>query len=255
VNNEKKSSSTTTTTAAAAATTTLVDITSLLEDAASTLTHGLPMLHTSSFNLQDSMATLEIMDRMMDCCEIPISEINQRQRSTTTTTTNNNNKDWMVFPRPALTGLDDAVDPLPWKELTIESSAFIAMENLVRLESLLSGSSVVESIYTNLYVHKVVLEDMGNRLLHPPSSVLEELPSKMGTGTISQHVVFATTLLLVEQTDLLRGVVLNADIYEEEDFAVGMYNIPTMEGRVEESVLKRMGRVVLEMIQQEVSRS
>jgi hypothetical protein len=42
------------------------DITSLLVDTTLTLTYGSPMLHTSWFNLQDSMAALEIMDRMMD---------------------------------------------------------------------------------------------------------------------------------------------------------------------------------------------
>ena len=214
------------------------------------------MLHTTSFNLQDSMAALEIMDRKMDCCEIPISEIKHQSTTTVTTTTNKNDEDRMVFPRPAPTGLDDVVDPLPWNELTIEASAFIAMENLVRMESLLSGSSVVESIYTNLYAHKVVLDDMRNRLY--PSSVPEKLQSIIQTaskeGTISQHIVFASTLLMVEQTDLLRGVILNADIYEEEDFAVSTYNIPTMEGRDEESVMK-VGRIVLEMIQEEVSKS
>jgi hypothetical protein len=41
----------------------LVDITPLLEHAASILTNQSPMLHTASFNLQDSMtAALEIMD-------------------------------------------------------------------------------------------------------------------------------------------------------------------------------------------------
>jgi hypothetical protein len=43
------------------------DITSLLVDTTLTLTYGSPtMLHTSWFNLQDSMAALGIMDRMMD---------------------------------------------------------------------------------------------------------------------------------------------------------------------------------------------
>jgi hypothetical protein len=37
----------------------------------------------------------------------------------------------MVFPRPARTGLNDASDLLPWNELAIKASAFIAMENLV----------------------------------------------------------------------------------------------------------------------------
>jgi hypothetical protein len=228
---------------------TMVDITSLLEDAASALTNQCPMLCASSFNLQDSMAALEIMDRKMDCCEIPVCEI----KGLPTTA---NEEDRMIFPRPAPTGLDDAVDPLPWNELTMEAAAFIATENLVRIESLLSGSSVVESIYTNLFAHKVVLEEMRERLY--PSTVPEKLQSIIIThassrkGTTSQHVVFATTLLMVEMTDLVRGVILNADIYEEEDFAVSTYNIPTLEGRDEHSVME-VGKNVLQMIEEELS--
>jgi hypothetical protein len=44
---------------------------------------------------------------------------------------------------------------------------------------------------------------------------------------------------------------MNADMYEEEDFAVSMYNIPTMEGQDEKSVIK-VGHNALEMIQEEV---
>jgi hypothetical protein len=56
---------------------------------------------------------------------------------------------------------------------------------------------------------------------------------------------------MVEQTGLVRGIILNADIYEEDNFAVSMYNIPTMEGQDEESMIK-VGHNVLGMIQEEV---
>jgi hypothetical protein len=62
--------------------------------------------------------------------------------------------DRLVFSRPAPTGLDDVIDPLPWDELTNLDAAHIVIQNMVRLEALLGGASVVESKYTCLYAHR-----------------------------------------------------------------------------------------------------
>ncbi|KAG7364505.1 acetyltransferase [Nitzschia inconspicua] len=214
----------------------MVDITTMLKDAASALTFESPMIHTDSFNLQDSMAALEIMDQKMDCCEVPASAMLIEP-----TEQQNDKDERMIFPRPAPTGLDDVIDALPWDELTIEDAAFIALENVIRLESLLSGSSVVESTYTCLYSHKVVLEDMHKRL-DPCMSLTEQMKAIMQTptqkGTMAQRSVFASTLLLVELTDLVRGVILNADIYEEEDFGTSTFNIASFRRPSEGFTLK-----------------
>lgn len=206
----------------------MVDITAMVKKASAALTFEQPMIHTETFNLQDSMAALEIMDRKMDCCEIPASAMRVDSSQQPQQLDVDEEEERMIFPRPAPTGIDDAVDPLPWDELTIEDASFVAIENMIRLESLLSGSAVVESTYTCLYAHKVVLHDMYQRL-EPSLSLTEQMKAIMQLpsqkGTMAQQVVFASTLLLVELTDLFRGVILNADIYEEEDFGTSTFNM------------------------------
>jgi hypothetical protein len=238
----------------------MVDILPLLQNAAKTLSYDSPMIHTKSFNLQDSMAALEIMDRKMDCCEVPVSAMSVEpsiiQAEQQPAQAGTKEVERTIHPRPAPTGLDDIVDPLPWNELTVEDAAFIAVENIIRLESLLSGSSVVESTYTCLYAHKVVMEDMQKRL-EPSMSLTEQMKAVMHApsqkGTIAQQVVFASTLLLVELTELFRGVILNADIYEEEDFGTSTFNIVSFR-RPNESFTKRLVQNVLSVVEEEKSR-
>ena len=220
----------------------MVDITAMFEKAASCLTVTDPMLcNKETFNLQDSMAALELMDPKMDCCEIPASHVAPFGRTDV--------DDKMVFPRPAPTGLDDAVDPLPWNNLTIRDAAFICLESLIRLESLLSGASVVESTFTCLYAHKPVMTDMKARL--EASSLTEQMkvimmpPKKK--GTTPQAVVYASTLMLLELTDVLRSIILNADIYEEEDFTVSTFNIDVFDDR-DENTATAAAMEVLETI-------
>jgi hypothetical protein len=209
----------------------MVDITSLIEDAASSLTVSAPMLcDEKSFNLLDSMAALELIDRKMDCCEVPASLVAPYGKTAS--------EEKMVFPRPAPTGLNDVVEPLPWDDLTMEEAAFISLEALIRLESLLDGSSVVESTFTCLYAHQPVLADMKARL---------QPDSKEKNGTTAQRVVYAATLMLLELTDVLRSIILNADIYEEEDFSVSTYNIAVFDDRDEATAVVAVADV-LELI-------
>lgn len=225
------------------------DITQLLEDVALLLTFESPMLHAQSFTLQDSMAALEIMDKKMDCCEV-------RSRKETKAL---DDDEKLIFPRPIPTGLEDEVDPLPWEELTLEDAAFVSMENLVRLESFLTeGSSIVESTYTSLYAHIGVMQDMRDRL--EPTSLTEHMQAMMSSssnptkGTLAQHIVYSSTLMMIQLTELVRGVILNADIYEEEDFTVSTYSIKIYNDRDDASVVK-VGRTVLEMIEKETEQS
>jgi hypothetical protein len=213
-NGDEELSSTVTTTAKSEE---MVDITSLIEEAASSLTVSDPMLCKPSFSLLDSMSALEIMDQKMDCCELPAStvaphgvEISAEQEK-------------MVFPRPAPIGLQDPIQPLPWEELTLRDAAFIALEALTRLESMLSGASVVESIFTCLYTHKPVLSDMQQQLYPEPTA--EASSETENRGTLPQHIVYTASLLLVEQMETYRGIIQSADIYEEEDFTHNTYDI------------------------------
>lgn len=236
----------------------LKDISLILEDAASFLTFESSMLHTESFTLQDSMAALEIMDLKMDCCEVPCRKENRTLLFHNTDGKDTKNSDEkkkderMIFPRPAPTGLDDEVDPLPWDELTMEDAVFIIAENLVRLESFLTdGSSIVESTFTSLYAHKSVIENMRRAL--EPSSLTEQMQAIMTTtrkGTLPQNIVYSSTLMLIELTELLREVILNADIYEEEDFTVSTYNLKIFVDRDSASVVK-VGEAVVDMMKEQ----
>ena len=230
------------------------DITRILEDTASLLTFESSMLHTESFTLEDSMAALEIMDLKMDCCEVAsrkeVPKLASIEEGTDMGDQKKENKK-MVFPRPAPTGLDDEVDALPWDELTMEDAAFIIAENLVRLESFLTdGSSIVESTFTALYAHKSVMEDIKKEL--EPSSLTEQMQAMMTTarkGTLPQNIVYSSTLMLIKLTELLREVILNADIYEEEDFTVSTYNLKMFTDRDVTSVVQ-FGQGVLNMMKE-----
>jgi hypothetical protein len=217
---------------------TMVDVTSLFREAAESLTVVDSMIcKEKSFSLQDSMSALEIMDRKMDCCEIPAGDVAPFGRKIT-----DEDKNRMVFPRPLPTGLEDAVDPLPWNELTMEAVAYISLECLSRFESLLGGSSVVESTYTCLYAHKSVMTDMKSRLDRDTSDTLSGQMQRMlvdipetSHGSLSQRALYASILLLLDLTDVVRNITLSADIFEEEDFTVSTYNIPVFEDRGDQS--------------------
>lgn len=216
---------------------TMVDVTSIFEEAAESLTVTDSMIYKAkSFSLQDSMSALEIMDEKMDCCEIPVAEVAPFGR-----TIDEEDKDRTVFPRPLPTGLDDSIDPLPWNELTMEDVAYISLECLSRLDSLLSGASVVESTYTCLYAHKSVVMDMKSRLDGScPDTLSEQIRnmtvenSQGSPAGLPQRVLYTIVLLLLDLTTVIRNVTLSADIFEEEDFTISTFNIPVYEHRDEQ---------------------
>lgn len=202
-----------------------VDITGLIHECAASLSVDDPFLcDQSSFSLHDAMAATQLADRKMDCCEIPIRLVAPHGKTLPTL-----DNDITTFPRPTPTGLDGEFTPLPWDELTIIDSLFIGVNILVRMQSLLSGASVGESTFTCLYAHSPVLADMELRLF--PNSLSKRLDRLMveyhkPEGTTAQMMVFAFTLALVETTQVVRGIIQNADIYEEEDFVASTNQIP-----------------------------
>lgn len=217
----------------------MVDITAILDAHAKSLTVSDPMLcNTDSFNLQDAMAALEVIEPKMDCCEIPISKVAPFGAKF------DENDDRLVFPRPAPTGLVDAVDPLPWDDLTNLDAAHVLIEYIIRLESLLGGASIVESTHTCLYAHKPVIEDM-KKLVEPTSKGKGKQEMK---GTLAQNVVYASTLMVLELTDTMRSIILNADIYEEEDFTVSTYSMEVFNDRDEGSVINSVANTLEYMV-------
>jgi hypothetical protein len=241
----------------------LVDITSLVEQCAATsLSHSSPILcNEATFSLHDSMAALELMDRKMDCCELPVSLVNPTKFETK----KGDDDELIVPPRQIPTGLDNDSLPLPWKELTVRDAADIGLEIVIRLESLLSGASVAESTYTCLYAHNAVLRDMKSHISTTTTEAKKEdatltqqlkaldLVDRSNTSVteLAQFLVYAQTLALVEISDVVRSIVLHADIYEEEDFSVNTFGLqffPDADGpetmKTLEQALDQLNRLV-----------
>lgn len=197
-----------------------IDITEMIKECAASLSFQEPYIcNEHSFSLHDSMAALELMDQKMDCCEIPANLVGSGSADTT------------VPPRPLPNGLDDCVSNLPWDHITLHETAVIAVEALTRLEALLSGASMPESTYTCMYAHNAVMSDMRERL-DPKWTISEQLSqlmtptkNKPKDPTIPQLVLYATILALVDMSDVVRSIVVNADIYEEEDFSIIMFGL------------------------------
>lgn len=197
-----------------------VDITDVITGCAATLSYQEPYIcKETSFSLHDSMSALELMDPKLDCCEIPANLVGSGSADT------------MVPPRPIPTGLDDIIADLPWDDVTLRQTACIALEALTRLEALLTGASLPESTYTCIYAHNAVLSDMRKRI-DTTSTITEQLGKLMNPSdkkpkvrTTPQLVLYATTLALVEISDVVRCIVMHADIYEEEDFSVTMFGL------------------------------
>lgn len=194
-----------------------VDVTSWMESCASMLTVQDPFVCVkASFNLHDSMAATELMDRKMDCCEIPAGLYLD------STALEDEGK--VVFPRPVPESLDDPFSPLPWNELTAWDASYVGVQILVTFQALLAGSSAGESTFTCLYLHASVLTDMKARLFGDRS--LREPINLPCSGTYAQFFLFVCAVSVVDLTDVVRSAIVNADIYEEEDFSPNTYDIP-----------------------------
>jgi len=202
----------------------LVDITDLVKKTAASLTLSNPILcDENTFSLHDSMAALELMDQKMDCCELSAALIHPK-----------NDPDIIIPPRQIPTGLKDQIYSLPWAELTIVDAANIGLEILTRFESLLGGSSVAESTYTCLYAHNAVLSDM-KRIMDGDASLVEKFgamwtsnpPANLSDEKVTtpQLLVYAQVLGIVEISEVIRSIILHADIYEEEDFSVNTFGL------------------------------
>ena len=202
-----------------------IDLTATFRSCAASLTLQEPFLCDKKvFNLHDAMAASQLMDRKMDSCDIAAAVASPLLTHA---------PDTILFPRPPPTGIADDFTVLDWDELSLEQAASILVEILVRLCAVLNGASVGESTFTCLYAHRSVLLDMAERLKGDAEDLsqafkalkLNEKETEFSETMIAQHVVFAAAFCLVETTDIFRGIVNNADVYEEEDFASNTYGI------------------------------
>ena len=191
----------------------LLDITSLVERAASSLTHDDPILRdAATFSLQESMSALEVTDAKMDCCELTIAGTNNDGSQSFRKT---------VPPRRLPTGLRHPLvsSTLLWDDLTLSDARIIALEALTRLYAVLDGAGAAESTYSYLYAHDDVLADMATELMEAATGNADA-DAISSSVHAAKHAVYASALVLVKLNDSIRTIAMSADIYEEEDFTL-----------------------------------
>jgi hypothetical protein len=208
-------------------TTKTTDITELIQTASKQLNHKTPYISTSDFDLYESMSALDIMDPKMDGCEVPLSyyipslcTIMNQEKDTEEGCHSKTVTVPFVPPRPLPKSLHDDTSPLIWDDLNLSSTKLILMGMLSRLESFLQGNSVAETIYTCLYVHEDILQDMFHQLEDEERSFSNNEITMTNTA---QQCVFFASFLLIQLTDDIIQIVQKADIYEEEDFTMNRY--------------------------------
>ena len=213
----------------------LVDITDLMTSCASALSVQEPFLcRKETFQLQDAMAATQLMDPKMDSCEVPAKFVLPSRHTAADDKDDQTNSERIMFPRPCPESLSDPFVPLPWNELTLEQTSVIVLHQLVRLQALFSGASVGESVFTCLYAHKTIVCEMQQYFMDAMSSSSSssfDAKCLFERGCADMNFcaklsVFASTCVIVEITELFRSIVINADIYEEEDFVSNTHDMP-----------------------------
>jgi hypothetical protein len=231
-----------------------IDITELVNEACESLSYSNPLVcKKETFNLYDSMSALDLMEPKMDGCQIPIeyyenagNDGNDNDHGDSSLTDTAKERQYRyVPPRPiphsisesslvwdmntnvlGHTGDDADDDEHTPKDVNVATRqvAVILLEMLVRLESLLSGNSVAESIYTCIYAHNSILNDMQQQLrvlsTTPTLPLTLKLTAKASKTLNLQKAIFLATVLMVKLSQNIRNIVKRADIYEEEDFNV-----------------------------------
>jgi len=232
----------------------MTDITKLIEQAAASLSHENPFIAEESFNLYDAMSALDLMEPKMDGCEIDMSYYerkrgvirgrnnddidgsNDQESKETTANAKKDEKEPVVVitipPRPVPSSTQNA--SLPWKNesasddsnssvrlpLNIRSVRVILVEMLICLESFLAGNSVAESVYTCIYAHESILQDMHRQVQEHGKN---DIKNTNRHTELLQKTIYVSTLVLLKLAETIRSLVQRADIYEEEDFTLNAY--------------------------------
>ena len=212
-------------------------------------------------DMREAMTALEIGDERMDCCEIPIiasekmaSSPSPSQRTIPPRIAPLHLSDGTMSPfqssssdmsdlKPTRPSSKDSTSstnvplhlqssPCPsllpyWETLSIVSSSSshqilpLLFLQLTSLEAYIGtnngGSNAAETLYCMLWCHDGVLADMRDKLsTNAQTSPLDEV-------TVAQWILFASSIGIVRIAEAVRWAVVNADIYEEEDFGVAMH--------------------------------
>ena len=210
-------------------------------------------------NLREAMSALELGDKRMDCCEIPFQPqqtLNDKNKAKCDEDYTKLYEDLITHPpRIAPKNLSDGTciemisgstrtddnsvpfSPCPsllpyWESLSLSPDAptylltllllqFTALEAYVGINS--GGSNAAETLFCCLWCHEGVLKDMAKRLdiwtnLEACGEV--ELSKEENEVKVAQWALFASTLGAVRIAELIKSIIHDADIYEEEDFSV-----------------------------------
>ncbi len=171
------------------------------------------------------IAPLHLSDGTMSPCQSsssdmsPLKPTKLSSSNDNTSSTNNLPLQLHSSPCPSL---------LPyWETLSIVSSSSshqilpLLLLQLTSLEAYIGtnngGSNAAETLYCMLWCHDGVLADMRDKLsTNTQISPVDEV-------TVAQWVLFASSIGIVRISEAVRWAVVNADIYEEEDFGVAMH--------------------------------
>lgn len=242
-----------------------------------------PAVAPLHLDLRDAMTALELGDKRMDCCEIPlISETPTTKVDSASDETKKHQPLPLdtptVPPRIAPTSLSDGTpfewstneassppstrvlsnntlllqhSPCPsllpyWETLSLSSSNNsptsspllpLLLLQLTSLEAYIGtnngGSNAAETLYCMMWCHDGVLVDMSERLnvrdrivdaaVIDTSNVSKGDVDATNDLTVAQWALFASSLGIVRISEAVRTAVVNADIYEEEDFGVALH--------------------------------
>ena len=227
---------------------------------------------TTLLDLQDTMQALELGDKRMDCCEIPLDDIKQLSKetstpqivtyppriaptslsdgtpicTTSTSPSNSNNNTTTSNISQNSTTLLLPTSPCPsllpyWNTLQLSQNNSILpliILQLISLEAYIGtnngGSNAIETLYCMLWFHDGVLIDMSERL--DVDTIVENVSANQSGSsgkddtdidelTVAQWVLFASSLGIVRIAEAIRWVVVNADLYEEEDFGITLHGV------------------------------
>jgi hypothetical protein len=238
-------------------------------------------------DMRDAMTALELGDKRMDCCEIPITS-SCSSSGNDDTSSSSLSQHATIPPRIAPISLSDGTrssplsssvsfqpnsshnasssssspymplqlpsSPCPsllpyWETLSISSSSSsnqllsLLLLQLTSLEAYIGtnngGSNACETIYCMLWCHDGILIDMRDRLIVSTGDNSNDTDPKTGTNssplderTVAQWILFASSLGIIRIAEAVRSAVVNADIYEEEDFGVSLHDGPELDTNV-----------------------
>ncbi len=217
--------------------TNMIDVTELFKEACSKeLSASKPLIHNEAFNLFESMSALELTDRKMDACEVPASHYTSSSCSTGKTETTAT-----VPPRP----MPSQLEALPWTNLKFQDTKDIAWQLCNNFYAFLNGTSLAESVFTCLYLHQHILEQMTVAIASDiqkyatfeastgDRDAIDQIIDieTMNTSTCTSETKLARILLglichlVIFNSKLIRKIISHADIYQEEDFNLSTHSL------------------------------